>query len=238
MVANKTGGKEMSNENAFKKLAVVTGTSADIGYYLADERFGDWPQRSIRPVLGHPRLILVAAACIIANLASQSFAQTPGAMSQPERDKQFLEYVWQDNQAEAQLGINAQKMAQSPAVIAFARLVVSDNADLKNQVTTVLRDEHVQVAAEMVQQRANAIAPKTGVDFDEVFLTSQISHLRDDVARFQDVQAATNDDGIKKLAADASPFLAQELALAQAVQSSLQSGQARTGNAATPESSR
>ena len=71
-----------------------------------------------------------------------------------------------------------------------------------------------------------------------MFLTSQISHLRDDVARFQDVQAATNDDAIKKLAAAASPFLAQELALAQAVQSSLQSSQPRTGNAATPESSR
>jgi hypothetical protein len=89
-----------------------------------------------------------------------------------------------------------------------------------------------------VQQRANAIAPKTGVDFDKVFLTSQISHLRDDVARFQDVQAATNNDGIKKLTAVASPFLAQELALAQAVQSSLQSGQTRAGTVGPPEKSR
>jgi predicted outer membrane protein len=194
--------------------------------------------RSFANFASPPRFMLAAAACILANLPSQSFAQTPGAMSQPERDKQFLEYVWQDNQAEAQLGINAQKMVQAPSVIAFARLIVSDNADLKNQVATVLRDEHVQVPAEMVQQRANAIAPKAGVDFDEVFLTSQISHLRDDVARFQDVQAATNDEGIKKLTAVASPFLAQELALAQAVQSSLQSAQTRTGNAGQPESPR
>jgi predicted outer membrane protein len=161
-------------------------------------------------------------------------AQSPGAMTPAAKDKQFLEYIWQDNQAEAQLGINAQKMAQAPVVIGFARLIVSDNADLKNQVMALLRTERVAVPPEMIQQRANAIAPKTGLDFDDVFLTSQISHLRDDVTRFRDQQAATKDDGIRKLTEAAVPFFEQELALAEAARSSLRPGQT---NPPTPEPS-
>src|ERR1700744_3768137 len=103
---------------------------------------------------------------------SAVLAQTSAAVSSADKDKQFLEYLWQNNQAEIQLGINAQKLAQAPAVIAFARLIVSDNSDLKTQLEPVIRDTHVAVPVEMVQQRANMIAPKAGVDFDQAFLAS------------------------------------------------------------------
>ena len=126
----------------------------------------------------HSRFFTVA--CILALLSSPSWAQAPGPANPADRDKQFLEYMWQNDQAEIQLGINAQKLAQAPAVIGFARLIVSDNSDLKTKLGPVLHDNHVVVPAEMVQQRANMIAPKVAVDFDAVFLTSQISHVQDD----------------------------------------------------------
>lgn len=167
-------------------------------------------------------LCLSAVPCIAAH------SQTAAPANQADRDKQFLEYQWQNNQAEIQLGINAQKLAQAPAVIAFARLIVSDNSDLKNQLGSVMKENHVVIPAEMVQQRANMIAPKTGADFDQAFIASQITHLRDDIARYQDQNAAAKNEGVEKVTSFMAPMLQQELALALAVQATLHPGETTT----------
>jgi predicted outer membrane protein len=175
---------------------------------------------------------------ILALLSSPTQAQVPGPANPADRDKQFLEYMWQNDQAEIELGINAQKLAQAPAVIGFARLIVSDNSDLKTQLGPLLHDNHVEVPTEMVQQRANTIAPKAAVDFDSAFLTSQISHLRDDVTRYQDQQAASNNDGIHKVTMLMVPMLQQELAIALAVQSSSRTAETGAGTAGSSSSPR
>jgi predicted outer membrane protein len=167
-------------------------------------------------------LVILSALCLPVAAQSGGTSQVPQS-----KDKQFLQYVSEDNQAEIRLCQNAEKLGQSPAIIAFARLVVDDDTANQRTLDDLLSKNEIKVQPEMVQQQASMVAPKVGVNFDGAFIAAQIEHHQNDVLRFQNEKSAAQSDDVRQIASQILDQLNQQLAVAQAVQAWLASPQAQ-----------
>ncbi len=158
----------------------------------------------------------------LALMATPALAQSNGDTHKiTDSDRQFLAYVNEDNQAELQICQFAEQNARSPAVRAFARLMVDDHKEMANRLTDLVKREQIQLPAGMPQQTMAKITPKSGVNFDGDFIGAQVQHHSNDLQRFETVQSKTQDAGLRQFAAETAPILQQHLALAQAVAGSL-----------------
>jgi predicted outer membrane protein len=170
----------------------------------------------------------ILSVVILSALTLPVWAQIGGTTQvQQSKDKQFLQYVSEDNQAEIRLCQNAEKLGQSPAIIAFARLVVDDDTANQRALDELLSKNEIKVQPEMVQQQASMVAPKIGVNFDGAFIAAQIEHHQNDVLRFQNEESAAQSEDVRQIASQSVIQLQQQLAVAQAVQAWLASPQAQ-----------
>jgi putative membrane protein len=144
-----------------------------------------------------------------------------------DNDRQFLAYVNEGSQAEAQMCQYAAENTQSPAVRAFARLMLFDQKDLADRLAALIQREGIQLPPRMGQQTMAKIAPKSGVNFDSEFIGAQVEHHTNDLQRFEAVQSKTQDEGLRQFVSQTVPVLQQHIALARAVAQSL--GQQTTG---------
>src|SRR5689334_19256283 len=100
--------------------------------------------------------VTVAVLAFAAALAVPAYAENAGGPASSskapngqtglsQQDKQFLEYAAQDNQAEIQTCLLAEKLAQAPAVKAFARLMVDDHVQIESQLAATGSAESVNL---------------------------------------------------------------------------------------------
>ena len=73
-----------------------------------------------------------------------------------DQDKKFLDYVAKVNQAEIQLCLYAAKKAQSPAIKAFARLMVNDHGAVGKQLTSLVNGKHPSAHTRHMSAHARA----------------------------------------------------------------------------------
>lgn len=156
-----------------------------------------------------PALFLAVA---VSSAQTSITAPQPAAGVEP---KQILRANWEDNEAQMQLALNAQKAAHSPAVVAYARLIVVDAKATRQALLPVMKQRGVEVASQMVNQKEARIAAKTGDDFDLAYLGAEIVHLQDDVTRFRGYQGS-NDKDVQQAANKMLPLIQQHLSLAEA----------------------
>ncbi len=145
-----------------------------------------------------------------------------------QQDKQFLDYAAQDNQAEIQTCLVAEKQAQAPTVKAFARLMVDDHVQVESQLAataSALNAELPNGVGQEGQKTLSRLEPLRGQEFDREFLKDQIQDHTHDVQRYDHENHASQNDTIVHYVKETLPILKQHLALAEAVQSSLQAGQ-------------
>jgi putative membrane protein len=170
---------------------------------------------------------LVFAAPALAQAASQLSMPTDQGGRLAQQDKAFLDYAAQDNQAEIQLCLLAEKKAQNPAVKAFARLMVDDHVQVESQLAALVNAESVDVPngiGEDSEKTMSQLEPLKGADFDREFLKDQIQDHSRDLQRFGKEKDSTQDADVKRFAALTMPVLQQHLDLARAVQSYVQNG--------------
>lgn len=172
-------------------------------------------------------LILLAAPAVAQS--GSSGAQGSAQNHQPDQqDQHFLQYAAKDNQGEIRIALLAEKKAESPAVKAFARLMVDDHVTVESQLATVLNRLHADVSNSVThedQQDMHKLEPLHGHEFDRQFMHAQIKDHRGDIQKFQQELQATHVTPVKAFAMTTLPILRQHLALAEAVDHSLGAGQ-------------
>ena len=185
--------------------------------------------------------VTVAVLAFAAALAVPAYAENAGGPASSskapngqtglsQQDKQFLEYAAQDNQAEIQTCLLAEKLAQAPAVKAFARLMVDDHVQIESQLAATGSAESASLpngVGQEGQKTLSSLEPLNGPGFDREFLKDQIQDHSHDVQRYDHESHTSRNDTVLHYVNETLPILKQHLALAQAVQTSLQSGPPR-----------
>jgi putative membrane protein len=188
--------------------------------------------------------MFLMASLMTTTLTASAVAQTNAAAgTQPldKADQQFLDYAAQDNQAEIQICLLAEKKAQSPAVKAFARLMVDDHVQVESQMAAVVNAARVEVPNGVGEDGTKTLAqltPLAGASFDRQFIADQIKDHGHDIQKYQHQSQTTQDGPIRQFAGMTLPLLEQHLQLAEAVQTALRSGGAGTpppGAPGTPD---
>jgi putative membrane protein len=167
---------------------------------------------------------LLLAAAALAEGQSHSQQSDTGQQQLSEQDRQWLDYAATDNQAEIQECLLAEKKAHSPAVKAFARLMVDDHINIESRLAALVNGQSVSVPNGTGQKNAKTISELEslqGEQFDRRFLTEQIKDHGDDIGKFSDEIHTTQNPNIRSYASETLPILQQHLALANAVQSSV-----------------
>jgi putative membrane protein len=175
------------------------------------------------------RRVSLATALLLACGASalaQSGTSSDSARRQPlsDQDKQFLSYAAEDNQAEIQLCLLAEKKAHDPAVKAFARLMVNDHIGVESRLAALANGEQIDLPNGNGEEGDKVLSKMQSTqreDFDKAFLKAQIEDHANDIKKFSNIEKETQNEGVKRFAAETLPILQQHAQLAKAVQSSL-----------------
>ena len=164
-------------------------------------------------------IALIAAAPAMAQSSPSSAKPEPQAMSQ--QDKEFLSYAAEDNQAEIQLCLLAEKQAQSPAIKAFARLMVDDHVEIESRLAAVANSEKTQLpegVGEEGKKTHDKLDPLNGAQFEAEFMKAQVKDHGEDIKKFDREASSTKNEAVHQFAAETGPLLEQHLALAKAVE--------------------
>jgi putative membrane protein len=175
------------------------------------------------------RIIAIATAILVASGAAalaQSGTPSDDARRQPlsGQDKQFLSYAAEDNQAEIQLCLLAEKKAHDLALKAFARLMVNDHVGVESRLAALANGEQIELPngnGEEGDKTLSKMQSTKTADFDGEFLKAQIEDHANDVKKFSDIEKTTQNEGVKRFAAETLPILQQHARLAKAVKASL-----------------
>jgi putative membrane protein len=176
--------------------------------------------------------IAVVAAWITASVAGYAGPAPDAnpAAGLTASDKGFLSYAAEDNQAEIQLCLLAEKRAAAPAVKAFARLMVDDHVEIESRLAAVANGLNVDLPDGVGQEGQKTMAklgPLKGANFDSEFMQAQIKDHSDDLKKFAATQSSTTNDHVRQFISQTIPLLQQHLELAQSVVTSV-GGRSRT----------
>lgn len=165
-------------------------------------------------------LVLIGLLALGPARAQQQAGQEPLG----GKDRQFLNYAAEDNQAEIQLCLLAEKRATSPALKAFARLMVDDHVEVESRLAALGNELHADLSdgiGKDGQETQSKLAPLTGNGFESAFMQAQIKDHSEDIQKFSDEVRSTQNTRIKQFANETVPILQQHLALARAVEAQL-----------------
>ena len=180
----------------------------------------------IRSVVLGLAFSLAAAPPLLAQSA-QASGTDAGRQGMSSEDRKFLNYAAEDNQAEIALCILAEKKASSPAVKAFARLMVDDHVEIESRLAAVSNAEKADLPDGLGnegEQTKAKLEPLTGKNFETEFMRAQIEDHGNDLKRFSQEESSTKNDSLHQYAAATRPILDQHLELAKAVQEALAGG--------------
>jgi putative membrane protein len=178
----------------------------------------------------HLETTVVAAALLVAGPA---FAQNASQRNPPqnsqlqlsEQEQQFLNRTAQENTAEIRSALLAQEKAQDPAVKAFARLMVDDHTSIANQLGALFEAEHRTPTAgsgEEGQQMMSKFESAKGQQFDTTYMQAQVEGHQKMMSQFQQEEGNAKSAAVRAFLTMTLPTVEQHLALAQAIESSLQ----------------
>src|SRR3954452_10671470 len=150
------------------------------------------------------RLVALATALLSVRGASalaQSGTSSDSARRQPlsGQDKQFLSYAAEDNQAEIQLCILAEKKAHDLALKAFARLMVNDHVGVESRLAALANGEQIELPngnGEEGDKTLSKMQLTKAADFDNEFLKAQIEDHANDIKKFSDIEKTTQNEGV------------------------------------------
>ena len=175
------------------------------------------------------RVTAVTTAILLTSGAialAQSGTPSDNGRRQPlsDQDKQFLSYAAEDNQSEIQLCLLAEKKAKDLALKAFARLMVNDHVAVESRLAALANGEQIELPngnGEEGDKTLSKMQSTPTAKFDQEFLKAQIEDHENDVKKFSNIETTTQNQGVKRFAAETLPVLQQHEHLAKAVKASL-----------------
>jgi putative membrane protein len=169
--------------------------------------------------------LLLAAATLI--LATPAFAANASPQDQPisSSAQQFLDFASQVNVGEIRGGITAEQKADAPAVKAFGRLMMLDHSELESQLDAIAAADHATLTDQpsaAAEKEMNELSSMQGSKFDTAYMNDMVNGHEKAVRKFKSEQSSAEDPTIRAVVSSTLPILEQHLAMAKAVQASLQ----------------
>jgi predicted outer membrane protein len=112
-------------------------------------------------------------------------------------DKAFLNYAAEDNQAEITACLLAEKKAGSPAVKAFARLMVDDHVQIESRLAALSNSLNFDLPdgnGDEGQQTISKLEKLRGAEFELEFMAQQTKDHGDDLEKFGREQSSTKSE--------------------------------------------
>src|ERR1700752_216036 len=129
--------------------------------------------------------VLFAAVPLL--IATPAAAQQ-GSSAISQNDKEFLDFAAKVNQSEIQGGLAAEKKADAPAVLVFARLMVLDHMELESQLAGIATENGVQLPSgpsEQAKQEMKDLGTMRGSEFDATYMQDMVQGHQHAVQRFK-----------------------------------------------------
>ena len=157
------------------------------------------------------RMLKVTMAALALAFASTALAQD--ALS--GEDKEFLKNAAELGITEVQMGKLAQQQGSSPDVKQHGELIASEHSKANDELLALAKEKGVELKGEPAgsqKHMLNALAKKSGAEFDKEYIEHQAKDHRKAIDMFQDAARDIKDPDIKAFAAKQLPHLQQHLA--------------------------
>lgn len=153
-------------------------------------------------------------------VATQTPPVTQSSQADVAADMSFIREAASANLMEIRLGQTAQSRASNSAVKQFAQRMVSDHANLENQLTTTVSSSGQSFTPSIDahhQREITRLERLSGAEFDRSYMGLMIRAHQQDVAKFQTQSQSARSSQVRTLASNSLPVLQQHLSLATQV---------------------
>ena len=127
----------------------------------------------------------------------------------------FLARVTAENRFAIDSGELALKKSQSPAVLAFAKMMVADHSDAVAKLQQILGEAMLSSGPDALDARHRVVlddlATRNGADFDKAYLDAEIKAHTRAVALFQSYADGGDNARLKQFAEELLPVLKKHL---------------------------
>jgi putative membrane protein len=155
---------------------------------------------------------------------SQSEMQQSGSQSKlSDADRDFLQKAYQANANEIQLAQMASQRASNNEVKQYAQKLVSDHTKAKNEIQRIAQEKGVDLSTARENTDQNKFSNLSGPAFDKEFIQEQMNAHQQAIDLHQQEAQNGKDPEIKSFASNQLGTLQQHEAMANNLQSSINS---------------
>jgi len=164
---------------------------------------------------------LVASALL---LAGSAFAQQTSSRSQRAKnqvspaDRAFLQEVSQDNLAEIKTAKMVEQKTSDPAIREYTRNLINDHTKAEEQLSTMATSLGISLVRQPNAKQAatyDKLKSLSGKQLDTAFVKDQLQDHKNDIKKFDDVLANSQDSTVKHYAAMQLPHLQDHIRLGE-----------------------
>lgn len=157
------------------------------------------------------RLVKLMAAAVALTLAGSSF----GAEALSGEEKEFLQNAAQLGLTEVEIGKLAEKKGSSTDVKEHGAMIVSEHSKGNQELKALAKEKGLDLKLEPAgaqKHMIDALAKKSGAEFDKEYIEHQAKDHRKAIDMFQDAARDARDPDIKAFAQKHIPHLQSHLA--------------------------
>ena len=185
-------------------------------------------------------LALIASASMVAcagdtdrtTATRDNPAGTPGAAgttgAAADLDRDFVEDMIEDSQAEITLGQLAQQRASNPQVREFGGMMVRDHQKAGEELKQITSKHNLQLDTTTdddhndLRERLSALS---GAEFDRAYIDAMVEEHQEAVDEVREKAEGSDNSEVRQWAAKTLPVLQGHLARAQELKNTLEKGQ-------------
>jgi putative membrane protein len=160
-------------------------------------------------------------------------ATSDHSASANQADRQFIDHMARDGNAEVEIGKLAAQKASNPEVKSFANRLVQDHSQANSQLMQIAQQEGIQPPKGIGKEHRNLRArleKLNGAAFDHAFVDAQVKDHQQDIQYVQREQDRLQDPQLKSFAQQTMPVLQQHLQIAQQLNASEGNAAGRSGS--------
>lgn len=159
----------------------------------------------------------LSSAALAADPSALTFEQAAAATARKDvpTTGDFLVRVTAENRFAIDSGELALKKSQSPAVLAFAKMMVADHTDAAAKLQQILGEAMLSSGPDALDARHRVVlddlATRNGADFDKAYLDAETKAHKRAVALFESYADGGDNAPLKQFAQELLPVLKKHL---------------------------
>jgi putative membrane protein len=168
------------------------------------------------------RRLMAMAAGLTVVLVATPRVELHAQLAELRQDSRFIFDAASSNLMEVRMGQLAQSKASNPAVKQFGQQMVTDHANLQNQLTATVSKNGSEFKPGMTddhEKEVERLEKLSGAEFDRQYMTAMVQHHQQDVATFQRQSQSARSAEAQQIIAAGLPVLQRHLTMANQIAS-------------------